>query len=131
MPIVIGLLFIATIVIVVAVCGARHNELFLVSIRRGRALVVRGRLPAGLLGDFADVVADARVRRGTIRAVKTETHARLFVQGADDGVAQRLRNVFGLYPLSKLRAPSAPAGRNLGQLVGWSWLAWLLLPRDR
>lgn len=103
-----------------------HNELFCVSVRDGRVLVLRGRIPAGLLGDIRDVVARPPVARATIRAMKDSGSARLSVSGVDEGRAQRLRNVFGLYPVSRLRAAPALARPTLGQILGIAWLAWLL-----
>jgi hypothetical protein len=111
---------------------SRANEIFAVSVRNGRALVLRGRVPPGVFRDIADVVSRARVDRATIRAVAGGQHARLVVSGTDDGVAQRLRNVFGIHPVQKLRAaPALVAPRNLGQWLGVAWLAWLFVGRDR
>lgn len=117
------------IIVVGSVLAPRMNELFALSIRDGRVLVIRGGVPAGLLAAISDVVRDARVRRGTLRAVRGPDHARLIVSGADEGTAQRLRNVFGIHPIHELRAAPAAANRNIGQLVGWAWLSWLLLSR--
>jgi hypothetical protein len=107
--------------------AARARELFCLSVRDGRVLVVRGRIPAGLLSDIRDVVKRPAVSRATIRAVKQEDSARLAVSGAvDEDRAQRLRNIFHLYSISKLRAAPAVSKPTLGQLLGIAWLAWLL-----
>ncbi len=105
----------------------RLGELFCISVRDGRCLVVRGRIGGNLLEGLADVVARAKVQRGTIRAVKGEHAARLVVRGIDEGTAQRLRNVFGTHPVQKLRQAPLVKNRNLGQLLGVAWLAWLLV----
>ncbi|MFT3767598.1 MAG: DUF3634 family protein [Minicystis sp.] len=103
------------------------NELFCVSVRDGKVLVVRGRIPGGLLSDFRDVMSKPAVRRATIRAMKDAGGARLTVSGdVDAGRTQRLRNVFGLYPMSKLRSAPAIAKPTVGQVLGIAWLAWLL-----
>jgi hypothetical protein len=105
----------------------RQNELFRLSVRHGRVLLVRGRIPPGLLGDIRDAVARPPVPHGTIRAVKHDGGARLTASGAiDEGRAQRLRNIFQLYPVSKLRAAPALARPTMGQILGIAWLAWLL-----
>ena len=104
----------------------RMNELFLVSVREGEVLVVRGRVPAALLHDIADVVRRARLRRGTIRAVRESGHSRLVTSGIDDGTTQRLRNTFGTHPIQRLQAAPVVSQRNVGQLLGFAWLAWLL-----
>lgn len=106
---------------------ARQRELFCLSVRGGRVLVVRGRIPPGLLRDVRDVISAAGVPRATIRGVRTENGARLVASGAvSDHVAQRLRNVFGLHPVSRLVAAPPIARPTLGQVLGIAWLAWLL-----
>jgi hypothetical protein len=109
----------------------RANEIFYVSVRAGRCLVVRGRIPASLLDGLADVAARAKVQHGSIKAVKSEGHARLVTSGIDDGTTQRMRNVFGHHPVQKLRAAPLPGKRNLGQVLGFAWLAWLLMQTGR
>ena len=115
--------------IVVAIVGYRFNELFALSIRHGQLLLVRGRVPPGLLDAFADIARTSRIERATVRAVRGMQHARLVIRGVDDGTAQRFRNVFGIHPVHELRAAPPVADRNFGQLLGWTWLAWLLLRR--
>lgn len=105
----------------------RTGELFCVSVRDGRVLVVRGRVPSGLLHEMAEAMRRPVVRRGTIRAIKTEHGGRLvFSGGIDEGRQQRMRNVFALYPASKLRQAPAIGKPTLGQLTGIAWLAWFL-----
>ena len=83
---------------------SRSNELFRIEIEQGKQSVVRGYVPAGLLNDFGAAIR--HVGRGTIRAHKSSDHARLSFSGdIDDGAAQRLRNIFGLYPVARLRGP--------------------------
>ena len=104
----------------------RMGEIFCVSVRNGRVLVVRGRVPGGLLSDFRAVVSAPPVERATIRGVKHEHAARLAISGInDEGREQRLRNVFRLYPISNLRKAPAIGKPTIGQLVGIAWLAWL------
>ena len=106
---------------------SRASEMFCVSVRNGRVLVVRGRVPPGLLGDIKDIVAKPAVSRATIRAVKHEEAARLLVSGnIDDGRAQRLKNCFRLYPIARLRSAPLIERPTLGQLLGIAWLAWFL-----
>lgn len=109
----------------------RIGEIFCISVRDGRCLVVRGRIGGNLLEGIADVVRRAGVKRATIRAVKGEHHARLALRGIDEGTGQRLRNVFGTHPVQKLRQAPLATKRNLGQLLGVAWLAWLLVALGR
>jgi Protein of unknown function (DUF3634) len=108
----------------------RQSDLFTVSVRGGRMLVVRGRVPPALLADMGAVVARPPVSRATIRAVKGESGARLVFSGAlDEAQQQRLRNVFALCTLARLRQAPVIARPNLGQLLGIASLAWWLTPR--
>jgi len=106
----------------------RSAEIFCVSVRDGRALVLRGRVPPALLRAIREIVgAQPHVTRATIRAVRGEGGARLTAGGAiDDGRIQRLRNAFGLFPTSKLRAASPVSRPTMGQVLGIAWLAWWL-----
>ena len=116
------------IVAVVIFFAWRTAEIFCVSVRDGRALVIRGRVPPALLRAIREIVASQpEVTHGTIRAIRGEHGARLTASGAiDDGRLQRLRNAFGLFPTSKLRAASPVTRPTLGQVLGIAWLAWLL-----
>jgi len=120
------LLLVAVIGIAVYYWASRASELFCLSVRNGRVLVVRGRIPGGLLSDIRDVVSKPVVAHATIRAVKQEHGARLAVSGLDEGREQRLRNIFRLYPISNLRAAPLIEKPTLGQVLGIAWLAWLL-----
>jgi hypothetical protein len=105
----------------------RTGELFCLSVRGGRLLLVRGRAPGGFISEARSIVARASVESGTIRAFKTERGGRLVVSGGiDERTEQRLRNLFALYPASQLRHAPAIARPTFGQLVGVAWLAWLL-----
>lgn len=106
--------------------ATRGRELFMLSVRRGELLVVRGRLPSGLFLDLADVVERAGVARGEIRVAKSEGHARLTARGVDAATLQRLRNTVGIVPLRKLEEATWPQKRNFGQRLGIAWLAWRL-----
>jgi hypothetical protein len=98
----------------------RQSELFCIS------LVVRGRVPAGLLGDVRRIVR-SDPRSGTIRAMKSERGARLVFSGRlGEHQEQRLRNTFSLYPASQLRHAPKIAQPSVGQLLGVAWLAWWL-----
>jgi hypothetical protein len=110
---------------------ARQRELFVLSVRDGRVLLVRGTPRATLVQGLAEVLEGAKVRRATVRAVKAEGRARLEIRGdVDAGTAQRLRNVFGIHPMASYRTTrSDERKRNLGQVLGVIWLAWLLTPR--
>jgi hypothetical protein len=87
--------------IVLAIWAAtRHNEVFRVTIRSGRATVTKGKVPPSFLGDLRDIVR--HVDDGVVRAVKQDGQAKLVVSGSiDDNTAQRLRNAFAVNPGNK------------------------------
>lgn len=103
----------------------RTRELFHVSIRNGRALLVRGRIPPGFFGDLKRLLATPPVARGSIKAVKTESGGRLIFSGIDEGRRQRLRNMFGLTTAAQLRNAPIIGRPTFGQIMGVAWLAWL------
>jgi hypothetical protein len=104
----------------------RSVELFLVSVRDGRVLLVRGAIPQGLLNDLQGIAQAAPpVERGSIRAVRAERGVRLVPRGFDEGREQRLRNVLSLCPLSRLSAASPLTRKTVGQWLGIAWVAWL------
>jgi hypothetical protein len=105
----------------------RANELFCLSVRDGRMLLIRGRIPGSLFGELEDIVRRPPVARATIRASRESGGAHLSVSGTlDGGQEQRLRNVFHLYPMSNLRSAPGSSRRTWAQVLGIVWLAWLL-----
>ena len=81
----------------------RSQVLFRITIHDGKQTVTRGHVPSSLLSDFAAVVGG--VTHGELSAYKQDDGARLSIApDIDAGVAQRLRNIFGLYPVARLRA---------------------------
>lgn len=83
---------------------ARSRELFRISIQNGKQTLVRGYAPVGLLNDFGAALRG--VKYGTIKAFQSSGSARLSISGDIDLEAQqRLRNILGLYPVARLRAP--------------------------
>lgn len=102
------------------------EDLFCLSIRGGRVLIVRGRAPARFVSDVRDLASRARVAQATVRAVRTEHGGRLlFSGGIDEGTQQRLRNVFGLIPAVQLRSAPPIHRPTPGQRLGVAWVAWL------
>ena len=103
----------------------RSAELFTLSWRHGELRLVRGRIPPMLKADLAQALTQMRVERCTVTARKEEQGARL-AANLDDFTAQRLRNIFQLYPLSQLRSAPAPSRNRLLRFLGFSSLVWLL-----
>jgi hypothetical protein len=129
-------MLVLAVVVVVLLLGAwwltRVGELFYISVRDGKALVVRGRVPISMLQEFREAITAPTVRRGSIRAYKTEHGGQLSCGGdISEGREQRMRNTFMLYPASQLRSAPAIQEPTIGQLAGVTWLAWMLDRSDR
>lgn len=117
------------IVVVVLIIGylwySGSQQLFCISVRGGKLSVVRGYVPPGLLVDFGAALKN--VERGEVRAHKAANGARLSFGGRiDEGVAQRLRNIFGLYPIARLRAPEVDKRQLVSDAFTLSWLVSLV-----
>ncbi len=103
----------------------RTQELFRIAVRDGKPTVVRGHVPGGLLGDFASAVRG--VKNGSISAHKAVRGGRLsFGGGIDEDTGQRLRNIFGLYPVSKLRGREVNARQAVSDIFMLSWFVSLI-----
>jgi hypothetical protein len=111
------------------IASARARELGVVSVRRGRLLLIRGALPSSLLEAFGDITQRARTRRGTLYVLRDGERARLVASGLDEYALQRARNVLGTYPLTRLVGAPPPRTQNLGQRLGLAWLGWWLEER--
>jgi hypothetical protein len=107
------------------------RTLFKLSIRNGEVLVVSGRVPVRFLQDVREVTADEKLTRGTVSAVARAHGAGLSFSGLPEGPQQRLRNAFRLYPVADVRHAPPIAKPTLGQMLGITWLAWLLESRIR
>jgi hypothetical protein len=79
------------------------------AIEDGAIRVVRGGLAPGVLEDLRDVAHHAGLDGVRVRIVRATRHATVEIKGrVEDGQAQRIRNVIGGVPLSRL----APAKRT-------------------
>lgn len=132
MHLLLMLAFLAVVGGVAYLVISRANELFCVSIRDGKCLVIRGAVPPKIWRELVTTARMAGIRSGTIRAVKQNGAARLVTTGIDPSVTQRLRNSIGSAGLNAIKLGTRKGGdasRNLGQLLGITWLAWMLTRR--
>jgi hypothetical protein len=120
--------FILVVFIVGLVVFARtlsRGEFFVVAVRRGEVLHLRGRIPPGLLADIASVVKRPPVARARLSAEVQGNLVRLRISGdIDENRRQRLRNLLGLRTQPELRGAPAVRAPSWGQRLGWAWLAW-------
>lgn len=103
MSLLFGLGLLLLLAIPFAFALRRSNELFVAEVRAGELEIVRGRLPQGLYDDLEDVFARAK-SNASLRVVVENRRPRLEIRGADEGTAQRARNVIGRFPLAEIRA---------------------------
>lgn len=104
----------------------RSRELFVLSMRDGEALLVRGGCPRSVREDLIDVLRQEQVERARIRALLDGDHVQLEASGVSDRTAQRLRNVVRLARVLQIKQAKPPKERNLGQWLGVEWLAWAM-----
>jgi hypothetical protein len=110
MALLVGLLILALLCIPLVISIRRSNELFCVTVLRGRATFRRGRVPQGLLDDINDVVRQPPVRRASIRVVQQGGQPHAQISGRlSAGQRQRLRNVVGTYSVAKIKGGNRPA----------------------
>ena len=98
---------------------SRSREIFVLRLRSGTLTRLRGNVPPGLLSSFRDVLNGAQ--NGTIKASRTPNGAHLATTGVSESVQQRMRNIFGLYPASKLFAPSLDKRRAAHDVLTIAW----------
>ena len=124
------LLLFAVAALVVWMVWERHAELFVLSWRHGELRLVRGQLPGGLRMAIGEALTQMRIEQTTVRAVRVERGARLTASGLDDFCLQRLRNLFSLYPVSRLRDGTVPTRNRLLRFIGVTSLLWAFGRRD-
>jgi hypothetical protein len=104
----IAVVLLALLPLVVSI--RRATELFVVQVREGEAIFVRGRIPPGLLADISDVVGKARVESAELRALRQSGRAELEVRGEVKGEdVQRLRNAIACYSLPRIASGARPS----------------------
>ena len=100
-----GLVFLVLAALVIAVLLRWQTELFVLRVEKGKARVVRGRVPPTLLQDLLDVVKLGPAENARMSIVLRSGRAAVEARGDwSEGQIQKLRNVVGLWPLAKLRS---------------------------
>lgn len=105
--------------VVAYVLFTRSREIFVLRLRSGKLTRLRGRVPPGLLSSFSEALSG--VQNGTIKASRTPNGAHLTTTGISSSVEQRMRNILGLYPASKLAAPSLDKRRAAHDVMTVAW----------
>jgi hypothetical protein len=90
----------------------RANELFALSARRGKLVLLRGRLPQALFADLAEIAGRAQLDDTEIRALSESGAPRLVLRGAPNLAAEQAsRNLLGRYTVPQIRSGRLRAGR--------------------
>ncbi|MDP3273604.1 MAG: DUF3634 family protein [Deltaproteobacteria bacterium] len=83
---------------------SRSRVLFVITVKKGRIANVRGRCPPGLVGELSDALKGSDAT-GRLIAVPEGDIARVDGVGSfSKDTLQRVRNVLGTVPLTRLRA---------------------------
>jgi len=89
----------------------RANELFVLSASHGKLTITRGRVPAALFADLADIAERAKLHDAQLRVVSESGVPRLLVcsvdgvkSGAYAALEQAGRNVLGRFSVAQIRA---------------------------
>lgn len=123
----LGVLFVLVFGLLTAL--SRAHELYCVSVRNGRSLVVRGRLPADVQDEVERLVASAP-NEVVIRAFEREGQVSVDVTGATGPEAGRIQALLGSLGSEDL-PPRLPRDRSLRRVLGFIGLSWWLEARDR
>lgn len=110
MTLFLGLAVLVLLCIPLAISLSRSNELFVFRVQLGDVELVRGRVPPALLQDLEDIFR-ATSASAWVRVVAERGRARVIVAELDEGLAQRVRNVVGRFPIAQIRAGRRPANR--------------------
>ena len=86
-------LFVLAVAGLLAFAAVLNRAHTVVRFDAGRATLLRGALPPGLLRDLADVARGLHAARGLLELRGQGDTLKLGVRGLDDGPAQRVRNV--------------------------------------
>ncbi len=86
--------------------GLRNaTTLFTIRVRDGRVVRARGRVPARLLSEVAEIVERAGVTRADIRAVTRDGRPVLDFRGeVTQGTMQQMRNVVGQFTAHEIES---------------------------
>ncbi len=100
----VGIALLVLALVALWVVADRRRTIATVAFERGRAKVVRGRLPARVMLEVRDVAERNRIAHGRLTVRREDGAPRVDLHGVDDPrAAQQLRNVIGRFRLAELR----------------------------
>ena len=100
----VGALVLLGLVAAVVIAADRRRTLAVVRFQRGKATVVRGKLPTRVLVEIRDVAERMRIPAGSVTLKRESGAVNVDLSGIDDPrAAQQLRNVIGRFRLAELR----------------------------
>lgn len=125
----IGLLVLLVVVFTLLTALSRAHELYCVSVRDGRSLVVKGGLPASTQNELDRIFAGSESTDVVVRAFEREGEIRIEVVGATDSEVRRLEGLLGGLGSEDL-PPVLPRDRTWVKTLGFVWLSRWLDSRD-
>lgn len=125
----LGLGFLLFLVFGLLTALSRAHELYCVSVRRGRALVVRGALPQSALVELQSLLGTSP-SEVLIRGFDREEGLQVDVRGATAAQERTIEEVLGALTVEDL-PPILPRDRTWWRIAGFVWLAWWMDGRDR
>lgn len=100
----LGTLVLFAAIAAVVIAADRARTLAVVELSRGKAKVVRGKLPTRVLAEVRDVAERMRIPSGKVTLRRESGSVDVQIAGVDDPRAeQQLRNVIGRFRLAELR----------------------------
>lgn len=126
----LGLGILLVLVLTLLTALSRAHELYCVSVRGGRSLIVRGSLPASTQDEIDKLFASSASDEVVIRAFDREGEVHLNVSGATDTEVRWLERLLGGLGPDDL-PPPLPWQRTWWRFLGFVWLAWWIDGRNR
>lgn len=100
----VAIALMALVFVALWIVADRRRTIATVAFDRGKAKVVRGRLPPRVMLEVRDVAERNRIPGGRLTVRREDGRPRVDLQGIDDPrVVQQLRNVIGRFRLAELR----------------------------
>lgn len=125
----IGLFALLAVVFTLLTALSRAHELYCVSVKNGRSLVVRGGLPASTQ-DEVDRVFTGSESDAVVRAFDREDEILVSVTGATESEVRRLKDLLGGLGPEDL-PPRLPRDRTWVNFLGFVWLTRWLDSREK
>ena len=124
-----GLGFLLVLVYGLLTALSRAHEVFYLSIRGGRARIVRGALSADMLLTVENLLKGTAKDQVLIKGMVRENEFLLEVRGVSETRSRQLSSALEGQPLETLL--SAPREKGWWRVLGFVWLEWWMHSRNQ